>query len=230
MISNTPELPGLDHYFSLGEAAFEEIVTRVSPMRPRTLLELGSGRSTVRFAAALAGTKIYSIESGSAYASQTRALLDRHGIDTVEVIEAPIRRQFHGLALYDGFNLGETTLRLLPPQIDVLLVDGPPGLCFGGREAALYALYDRIRIGGLVIMDDLFRRHEQRAVRHWQKRFPGAFEVTFSETGHQLAYLTKVANPRFRRLTSVPFSHYTAAFWGYILKFTEPWRSSKELE
>ena len=228
MNSKSTALPDLDHYFSLGEAAFEEIIARVSTMQPQTFLELGSGRSTVRFAAALDGTKIFSIESGPTYASQTRALLDQHGIKSAEVIETPIRRQYHGLALYDGFDFGQDTLRLLPTVIDVLLVDGPPGLCFGGREAALYALFERVRIGGLVIVDDLFRRHEQRAVRHWQKRFPGAFEVAFSETGHQLAYLTKVANPEFRRFTTVPWSHYAAALWGYVLKFTEPWRTGKE--
>lgn len=221
----TSGLPGLDHFFSLGESAFEEIVTRVATLEPKTFVELGSGRSTVRFAAALSDTRVYSIESGPSYATETRRLLDQHGINNAVLIEAPIHRQFFGMAVYDGFDLGTEAKQQLPASIDVLLIDGPPGMCFGGREAALYALFDRVRMGGLVIVDDLFRHHEQRAVRHWQKRFPGAFEVTFSKTGHQLAYLTKVANPDFKRFTTVPFTHYTAALWGYILKYTERWRS-----
>lgn len=221
------ELPGLDHLFSLGEDAFEEIIARVAPLAPQTFVELGSGSSTVRFASALPDSKIYSIESGPVYAEETRVLLDRHGVRNAVLVEAPIRRQLFGMALYDGFDFRESTLRQLPSQIDVLLVDGPPGSCFGGREAALYALFDRIRKGGLIILDDVCRKDEQRAVVHWQRRFPGAFDVTFSNTGHQLAYLVKVENPSFRRFTMVPWSHYAAAIWGYMLKFTEPLRASK---
>jgi predicted O-methyltransferase YrrM len=220
-------LPSLDHFFSLGEDAFKEIVARVTPMNPQTLVELGSGRSTVRFASALDQTRIYSIESGPAYAAETRTLLDRHGLDNAVVIEVPIRRQLFGLALYDGFDLNNRNITHIPEKIDVLFIDGPPGACFGGREAALYALFGRVRTGGLIILDDLCRKDERRAVRHWQNRFPGAFEVDFSETGHHLAYLTKIANPGFRRISTVPWSHYGAALWGYALKYSEPLRSGK---
>ena len=49
--------------------------------------------------------------------------------------------------------------------MDCVIVDGPPVYTLRGREACLYQVYDQIKIGGLVILDDFRRRLRSKLSR-----------------------------------------------------------------
>jgi hypothetical protein len=57
--------------------------------------------------------------------------------------------------------------------IDVLVVGGPPGPSHPlARYPALPLLHDRVRSGGIVLLDDGDRPEEREIVRRWQEALP----------------------------------------------------------
>jgi predicted O-methyltransferase YrrM len=144
--------------------------------RPGTVVDLGSGQSSVWMAAAMrtAGYdgRVIGVDHDAAFAQGTRELARRQGVDTwLTVIEAPLREQeIAGRAVrwYDLDALGEVE------GIDLLCVDGPPGQGTSqARWPALPALHDRLRPGATVVLDDMIRRDEQEILDDWVSRYPG---------------------------------------------------------
>jgi len=77
-------------------------------------------------------------------------------------------------------------------EIDCVIIDGPPVYTLRGREACLYQVYDQIKIGGLVILDDFRRRFEKQIVENWLSVYPGSFTVAIIRKDHHLAVLRKI--------------------------------------
>jgi predicted O-methyltransferase YrrM len=159
--------------WSLGEQAFEAIHEDLVAIEARTVVEFGSGTSTARLAHDLPDVALFSVDSDATFFEQTRALLAAHGLEArVALVERPLAWRWHGGAPYLGFGEGE-----LPGAIDAVLIDGPPHWTRRGREACLYAVFDRLRVGGRVYLDDYGRRAEKRTVRNWLLAYPGALRM-----------------------------------------------------
>jgi len=77
-------------------------------------------------------------------------------------------------------------------EIDCVIIDGPPVYTLRGREACLYQVYDQIKIGGLVILDDFRRSYEKQIVENWLSVYPGSFTVEMIREDHHLSVLRKV--------------------------------------
>ncbi|MCY3680381.1 MAG: hypothetical protein OXH16_03230, partial [Gemmatimonadetes bacterium] len=77
-------------------------------------------------------------------------------------------------------------------EIDCVIIDGPPVYTLRGREACLYQVYDQIKIGGLVILDDFRRSYEKQIVENWLSVYPGSFTVAIIREDHHLAVLRKI--------------------------------------
>lgn len=135
-----------------------------------TVVECGSGLSTVTIARALGGIDaghVHSLEHIPAWADATRtALADQDLAEFANVIDAP---------LVDGW-YDPAALDHLPERgIDLLLVDGPPA---GGpgihqsRYRALPALADRLAPNAAVVLDDADRDGERRVLDRWLAEYP----------------------------------------------------------
>ena len=206
--SSGPDIPDLDQYFSIGEAAFAEIIKRFKAKSPETLVEFGSGGSTVRLALALPETKIFSVEHSQEYAEKTQTMLEQFQLsEQVTLSVAPLKRQRFGAAFYSTYDLSNAAL---PERIDVALIDGPPGNHLGGREAVLYGIWPHLASDCLVVLDDLFRHHEQRALVHWASAFPGQFSLQQVDVCDQLAFLQFNQRASYRTSFNVTVGHYMA--------------------
>ena len=139
------------------------------------VVELGSGVSTLVAAYALAargGGRLCSLEHLPEYAEHTRALLTRHGFgtETVVVRDAPLQDLDVDGEVYPWYDLA--ALDDLG-AIDVLVVDGPPGPSHRlARFPALPLLHERMRAGGVVLLDDGNRPEEQEIARRWREALP----------------------------------------------------------
>lgn len=146
-----------------------EIVAWILAARPRLVVELGSGGSTVAFAYALRAVpdaRLVSLDHDRAYAERTRSLLREHGLTNAEVRVAPLidqdvqgeRRPWYDLATVEDLE-----------HIDLLVVDGPPGQSTPeARFPALPLLRSRLSNGAIVALDDAQRPHELRIVARWR--------------------------------------------------------------
>jgi predicted O-methyltransferase YrrM len=158
-----------------GSPDFLRVVAEHALMaRPRTIVECGSGVSTVVLARCVelnGAGHVYSLEHDAEYAVRTRELLASHALsDFATVIDAPLvdveLADWKG-RWYDVADLA------IDGKVDALIVDGPP---FYASELARYPagpmLFDRLQDGGAIILDDADRRAEREIVDRWSRRYP----------------------------------------------------------
>lgn len=151
-----------------------EIYRRIMSTSPRVVVEGSSGLSTLVCGYALRQLgegRVISMEHEAFYARSSQEIVDRHGLGQVaRVHHAPIvKHAIKGRTWlwYDFEKVG------LPDEIDLIVIDGPPsGLQKKARYPALPLLIDKLKVGGILMLDDADRGGERRAVDDWKAEFP----------------------------------------------------------
>lgn len=163
-------------------------VTLARTTTPRTILELGSGTSTIwlGYVAVETGARVVALEHLDQFAEATRAELDRHGLaHAVEVRTAPlvpVTLPSTNQPWYDVSALGDLD------QVELLLVDGPPESTGpAARYPALPALVDRLADEAWIVLDDAAREGEAESIERWLAEVPGLSLVPTSS--ESLAFL-----------------------------------------
>jgi predicted O-methyltransferase YrrM len=149
------------------------LVSTILEHRPRHVLELGSGVSTLIVAYALraaGGGQVVSIDESEHYRSITQDHLRRHAlIDVARVVHAPLVELSVDGQPYRWYDLGRFGEL---PAVDLLIVDGPSGRTGPlARYPALPLLARHLQPRALILMDDADREDEQRLVAMWRDRF-----------------------------------------------------------
>lgn len=149
------------------------LLNQIRQRRPSTVVELGSGASTIATPYMLdqiGGGALYSIDHEESYAAQTRGQLALHGHHSVTLRVAPLTDHVLDGSTYRWYDLAGLDL---PNSIDLLLVDGPPEQTNAlARYPALPLLWNRLSDGALILMDDADRDDEQEIIRRWIRDFP----------------------------------------------------------
>ena len=153
------------------------IVTAAFDERPGTILELGSGISTLVAAYALAklGTgRIISLDHEARFVESVNRLLQEHDLSHVaKVLHAPlvdVRAGEHRGRWYDLAALEREGVE----AIDLLVVDGPPGKDQPlARYPALPLLASRLSPKACIVVDDARRPDERAMVARWRSESPG---------------------------------------------------------
>jgi predicted O-methyltransferase YrrM len=135
-----------------------------------TVVEFGSGLSSLLIAAELerrGSGRLYSIEADASWASRTQEMLADHDLDhRVEIVVAPLTDQ-----LIDGRAcVWHEVMRipdLAPASIDLLVVDGPPSLDEWRRWPALPVLFEMLKTGARIYLDDGRRNTERAVAQRW---------------------------------------------------------------
>lgn len=180
-------LPGLAGWAVTPSTLLEmtdEIDRRSGPL---TIVECGSGSSTLFFALLLRqrgqGGQVFALESSTQYAEETREHLRRLGVaEHATVVDAPLVRQ----PMPDGTSQRWFDLAALPDvgSIDLLFVDGPVGWAAKqARYPAVPMLGARLAPGAWVVLDDTHRPAEQAIVERWLTEDHGASLSRHRENG-----------------------------------------------
>jgi precorrin-6B methylase 2 len=199
--SAVPNPLSLDQGWGVGEETFGQIVEQLRTIGAATIVEFGSGISSIRLALEFPDAQIVSIESNREWYETVTRMRVEHGVENnLTVHHRRLRWQRHGLSFFLSYAPGD-----LPDRIDAVIIDGPPTWTRRGREACLYQTVRRLRIGGRVLLDDYGRNREKTMVRNWTWGFPGVFAFKAIETGHGLGVLEKLreissARPSLRAL------------------------------
>jgi predicted O-methyltransferase YrrM len=167
-------MPSSGHW-ALRPTGLLHVVSLIEQHRPGVIVELGSGTSTIWMGYALeqaGGGRLVSLEHLPDFADQTRTLVDIHCLGKlVEVRDAPLRPIQVGETTSPWYSL-DALVDL--PEIDLLLVDGPPGSAgTQARYPALPVLSDRLADGAIVVLDDFSRADETTIVERWCAEIPG---------------------------------------------------------
>ena len=153
------------------EAAF--LFQLIRRYRPKLVMELGSGSSTILFAAALRANgsgRLVSVEHDEAHARQTGQLLEQAGLSSwVEQAVVPLVERSIGDRTSNWYAL-DPLLRAFHERIDFLFVDGPPGKIQSlSRYPALPILAPFLSPRALVFVDDGGREDEMQMIELWRE-------------------------------------------------------------
>jgi predicted O-methyltransferase YrrM len=158
-----------------------EVLTR----RPGTILELGSGVSTLILGQIVkkgGQGRVLSVDHDPGWASQTRRYVEFLGLDdVVTVVDAPLKALALGSQTFNWYDIPQSELDKLG-AIDLLLVDGPPqsqDISQAARHPAFPVLQQRLSHNALVFVDDAHRSMESQMVRQWMAEDPGWSEQWF---------------------------------------------------
>jgi len=167
--------------WTLDPAALESLLGWVAAGR-ESVLECGSGLSTVLIARALrerGAGRVSALEHDPRVAVEVRAAIEREDLGAwAAVIEAPLGP--NPLAQPGCEWYAQAAVEQAPPEVDLLLVDGPPAWEAGlerSRYPALPALAGRLAPGALVVLDDATRAGEAWVLERWEREHGIRFEL-----------------------------------------------------
>ena len=155
----------------------------VANVRPRLVLECGSGSSTIAIARCLKalGGRLISLEHNLEFArstSETLRVLELN--DVARVVTAPLTTRELGGAVLSWY--GPEYEVFLERPIDVLIVDGPPKASGPrARYPAVPVLKSRLAPECWILIDD-GNRPDERAIAHAWREDLGA-QLTYLEGG-----------------------------------------------
>lgn len=144
------------------------VADHILAARPRTIVEFGTGASTLIVARALemaGGGSFISFEQHPEFVQATRDWLAEHRLlaDLRAVPLRPADKGWSGL----WYDHGE-----LPESIDFLLIDGPPWTIHPFTRGSASTVFGRIAPGGTIMLDDAARPGERVIARRWRSEWP----------------------------------------------------------
>lgn len=174
LVQPTADVPGMGGWAASPDLMLM-LVAELTRSKPTTVVECGSGVSTLFMALAARrfglSTRIVALEHEEEHAATTRKLLEEHGVaEFAEVRVAPL--QPASTDLHDTPWYAESALEDLD-DIGLLFVDGPPQTTGDqARYPAVPLLRERLGTPSVVILDDLIRPDEQEVARRWAELLP----------------------------------------------------------
>jgi predicted O-methyltransferase YrrM len=154
------------------------ICSAIENLRPKQVVELGCGASTFIIGRSLAqngGGHLTSFDQHADFVAATQNWLADHKIDVI-LKHAPL-----GPAP-GGWPGHWYQLQNVPPHIDLLVIDGPPWAIHPHVRGAADSLFDRITLGGRVLLDDAARLGERVVARRWREKWPN-FQFVYDKRG-----------------------------------------------
>jgi len=158
---------------TLKPSAMSFVIQQLLLCNLRSVVECGSGISTVFLASALRSTggRLISIEHDAGWVEQTRRLLDWEGLaEQVELIHAPLQEMSVGDITVQWYS--RTAIEhVIDSNVDLLLVDGPPAQDPRhrlDRYPAAGFFRPALSADSLVVLDDVLRSGEAEILRRWE--------------------------------------------------------------
>lgn len=186
-----------------------EILRVIEIRRPKAVIELGSGTSTVFVATllerlGLSETRHIAVDHLESYLDDTRRQLELSGLaGKTELWLCPLEEREPGGPLW----YGGLEARLGDQKLDLVLVDGPPGsLHPRSRQPALDRLKPNLGPDAVLLLDDASRDAEKAIVEAWRAAHP-EFSIELNLRGHGFAVVTRsegAAGPTMRQTILPP--------------------------
>jgi len=150
--------------------------------KPENIVECSSGASTLVLSRCCQLNKkgrVYSLENGPEFVQQARSQLDAFGLsDFARVYHAPLKDYLLRERKFQWYDL----THFYPGEIDLLVIDGPPGLLQKhARYPALPLLGSYLARRCLVFLDDAARADERDIVSCWLEEH-AEFETEYVDT------------------------------------------------
>lgn len=144
------------------------IVDVIEVLRPRSVVELGAGATSLVTARALQRNgvgRLTSFDQHDGFLGAMKEWVGEHDLD-VEFRHAPLR------ARRSRWSPSWYSLSGVPDEIDLLIIDGPPWATHPLVRGNAERLFRKITPGGVVLLDDANRPGERIVARRWRRNWP----------------------------------------------------------
>ncbi len=158
---------------AIAPSALQIVLNEILINDRRTVVEFGSGLSTLYLAKALDGVggRLVSVENNAEWAALVRTWLREEGLEgAVELIIAPMGPCKMGLGGLEWYDSSAVASAIDGLEIDCVLVDGPIAYreeVALSRYPALPLLKDNLAKQHAVFLDDASRAGEQKVLELW---------------------------------------------------------------
>ena len=159
-------------------AFLSHIVSCIAALRPQVVVELGCGASSFVISRALqrAGRgRLVSYDQHADFATLTQDWIEQNGM-RADIRHAPLGPPPAG---WPGHWYQLTNI---PETIDLLVIDGPPWAIHPHVRGAAASLFQRVRPGGIILLDDASRPGERVIAGRWRREHPDV-EFTLDKSG-----------------------------------------------
>ena len=168
-----------------------EIKKIIEKERPKLILEVGSGLSTIISSYTLRKNelgKIISLDHDQKYGNQTIENIKKHNLEKyAKVLFAPLKEYENNLLWYDIDVIDHID------SIDMLIIDGPPSkISSCARYPALPLLINKLSDNAIIILDDASRKSEQQAINRWKSEFQ-SFSFNYISSDKGLCIIKKIS-------------------------------------
>ncbi len=193
MIKLNAPLPAMRDW-AIGPDMGNILIHEVKRNKPSTIVELGSGVSTVLMSYAImqnGNGRIKSFDHDGKYVKITASNLAKHGLeDFANVVHAPLKDTKIGDKAWRWYDVSK--LEGIG-KIDLLVIDGPPEQTQNmARYPAVPILLKHLSEKAVIILDDAARDDEKKIVKAWQDE-NGCFDVEYVNTEKGAAILRRRA-------------------------------------
>ena len=204
LLDGKADLPSLRNW-AVSPDFLLHVVRHIQERAPKTILECGSGSSTIATALALRtfgiDGHVYSIENYEPSVAAVRKQLRRHDLERfVTLVFVPmVEKRYDGAGgAFEWYDLRSVAI---PDDIDLLVVDGPVAVHKpDARYPAGPELLHKLAPDAHVFIDDAGRPGEQAMVERWRGLYPnltvrelpaekGCLELSFLNEGKSQAQL-----------------------------------------
>ena len=167
-----------------------QISKTISQEKPKLILEVGSGVSTLISSYTLKKNgfgKIISLDHSKEFSDKTKHEIKKHNLeDYAKVIYSPLKKQ-NNLRWYDISSLDKIE------SIDLLIIDGPPiKLGRNARYPAIPFLFDKLSDNAIILLDDARRKNERETIKLWKNEY-NCFEFRYIENDKGLCVIKKIS-------------------------------------
>lgn len=167
------------------------MVNHVLSKKPKTVVEFGSGSSTIAIGSLVNdyGGKVISFDHDQNYSNETKTALRKVNLDKcVDVRYRPLGNTKIGKKSHIWYSLKDSDI---PKSIHMVFVDGPPESTQKlARLPAMNAIYPQLISGASVFVDDFDREDDSLMVDEWLGRYPDlSLLKKYTEKG--MAVITK---------------------------------------
>lgn len=162
------------------------IIVEEFSQKKGTAVDIGSGVSTIVLGYVAKqngnGSKVISIEHDVDYFEKTKKMIENHDLqDYIDLQLCPLKNGKFNVNEFKWFDLENV---IFPESIEILLVDGPPGIIQkNSRYPAVPALSSYLTSKSAVFLDDGARKEEQIIAELWETEYNLKKEYFTTEKG-----------------------------------------------
>lgn len=178
--------------WALSPASCEFLIRLISYYKFENILEFGSGYSSSIIAHELEKNDngfLYSIDNSSYWQVKAKKIAEEHKLaHRIQFYSSKLTLKVYRAYAYIWYDMKK--IKNISTLFDLIVIDAPRHEI--GREGAIYAVFDMIKDGAILFLDDCKADHMRQTIKRWKERYPKSISVdSYHDIGNGIGIIKK---------------------------------------